>query len=104
MIKVTFPDGNVKEYEAGVTPVEVAKSISEGLARNVISATADGTTSSMNSIRLVIRVYKALLHTRRKKHNTRHQEQHQTTFSQCFFHFLYMILVFYLGFYFEGQN
>ncbi|MBR4401934.1 MAG: threonine--tRNA ligase [Flavobacteriales bacterium] len=44
MIKVTFPDGNVKEYEAGVTPVEVAKSISEGLARNVISATADGTT------------------------------------------------------------
>ncbi len=44
MIKVTFPDGNVKEYEAGVTPLEVAKSISEGLARNVISATADGTT------------------------------------------------------------
>ena len=44
MIKITFPDGNVKEYEAGVTPVEVAKSISEGLARNVISATADGTT------------------------------------------------------------
>lgn len=44
MIKITFPDGNVKEYEAGVTPIEVAKSISEGLARNVISATADGTT------------------------------------------------------------
>ncbi|MBO4961505.1 MAG: threonine--tRNA ligase [Flavobacteriales bacterium] len=44
MIKVTFPDGNVKEYEEGITPLEVAKSISEGLARNVISATADGTT------------------------------------------------------------
>ena len=44
MIKVTFPDGNVKEYEEGITPLEVAISISEGLARNVISATADGTT------------------------------------------------------------
>ena len=44
MIKVAFPDGNVKEYEEGITPLEVAKSISEGLARNVISATADGTT------------------------------------------------------------
>jgi threonyl-tRNA synthetase len=37
-IKITLPDGSVKEYPKGITPYEVAKSISEGLARNVISA------------------------------------------------------------------
>ena len=41
MIKVTFPDGNVKEFEAGVTPIQIAESISEGLARNVIAATVN---------------------------------------------------------------
>jgi len=38
MIAITLPDGSVKQYEDGTTPMEVAKSISEGLARNVISA------------------------------------------------------------------
>ena len=38
MIKVTLPDGAVKEVSKGSTPFEVARSISEGLARNVISA------------------------------------------------------------------
>lgn len=38
MIKITLPDGSIKEFENGTTPMEVAKSISEGLARNVISA------------------------------------------------------------------
>ena len=38
MIKITLPDGSIKEFAKGVTPMEVAKSISEGLARNVISA------------------------------------------------------------------
>ncbi|WP_288243320.1 TGS domain-containing protein, partial [uncultured Chryseobacterium sp.] len=33
MIKITLPDNSVKEFEAGVTPLDVAKSISEGLAR-----------------------------------------------------------------------
>ena len=37
-IKITLPDGSVKEYPSGITPYEVAKDISEGLARNVISA------------------------------------------------------------------
>ena len=37
-IKITLPDGSVKEYPGGVTPYDVAKDISEGLARNVISA------------------------------------------------------------------
>lgn len=38
MINITLPDGTVKEYQKGTTPMEVAMSISEGLARNVISA------------------------------------------------------------------
>ncbi len=38
MIKVTLPDGAVKEVSKGTTPFEVAQSISEGLARNIISA------------------------------------------------------------------
>ena len=44
MIEITFPDGSVKEYPKGVTPYEVARSISEGLARNVLSASAGGKT------------------------------------------------------------
>ena len=44
MIKVTLPDGAVKEYEKGITPIQVAQSISEGLARNVISAQVNGKT------------------------------------------------------------
>ncbi|MEY2670779.1 MAG: hypothetical protein RLZZ577_1095, partial [Bacteroidota bacterium] len=44
MIKITLPDGSVKEFAAGITPMDVAKSISEGLARNVISASFNGTT------------------------------------------------------------
>ncbi|WP_299333874.1 threonine--tRNA ligase [uncultured Psychroserpens sp.] len=38
MIDITLPDGSIKTFEAGTTPMEVAKSISEGFARNVISA------------------------------------------------------------------
>ncbi len=38
MIKITLPDGTVKEYDKGSTPMDVAMSISEGLARKVISA------------------------------------------------------------------
>jgi len=39
MIAITLPDGSIKNFEPGVTPFDVAMSISEGLARNVISAT-----------------------------------------------------------------
>lgn len=38
MINITLPDGSVRAYEKGITPFQVALSISEGLARNVISA------------------------------------------------------------------
>ncbi|MCG8748479.1 threonine--tRNA ligase [Tenacibaculum finnmarkense] len=44
MIKITLPDGTVKEFEVNSTPMDVAKSISEGFARNVISANFNGTT------------------------------------------------------------
>ncbi|MGC6430257.1 MAG: threonine--tRNA ligase [Jejuia sp.] len=44
MIHITLPDGSVKAFEENVTPMDVAKSISEGLARNVISASFNGTT------------------------------------------------------------
>ena len=41
MVKITFPDGNQRDFNRGVTPLEIAKSISEGLARNTISALVD---------------------------------------------------------------
>lgn len=44
MIHITLPDGSVKSFESGVTPMDVAKSISEGLARNVISAKFNNAT------------------------------------------------------------
>lgn len=42
MINITFPDGNVREYEAGTTAMEIAKSISHGLAKKVLSAKVNG--------------------------------------------------------------
>ncbi|TAH39212.1 MAG: threonine--tRNA ligase [Bacteroidetes bacterium] len=42
MIKITFPDKNVREYPQGTTAHEIAKSISEGLARNVYAAKVNG--------------------------------------------------------------
>lgn len=44
MIAITLPDGSVKKFEAGVSPMDVALSISEGLARNVISASFNDVT------------------------------------------------------------
>jgi threonyl-tRNA synthetase len=42
MIKITFPDGQVREFEKGITPYQVALQISEGLARNVLAANLNG--------------------------------------------------------------
>lgn len=42
MIKITLPDGSIREYESGITPMQIASSISDGLARNVLSAKVDG--------------------------------------------------------------
>lgn len=44
MIKITFPDGSVREYEKGVTGLEVASSISSRLAQEVLAASIDGET------------------------------------------------------------
>jgi D-alanyl-D-alanine carboxypeptidase/D-alanyl-D-alanine-endopeptidase (penicillin-binding protein 4) len=38
MIKITLPDGSVREYEKGTSSLQIAQSISEGLARNVLAA------------------------------------------------------------------
>ncbi len=42
MIKITLPDGSIREYDSAVTAMQVAQSISEGLARNVLSAKVNG--------------------------------------------------------------
>lgn len=42
MINISFPDGAVREYEAGVSALDIAKSISEGLARKVLAASVNG--------------------------------------------------------------
>lgn len=44
MINITLPDGSVRQYEHGVTSMDVALSISEGLARNVLAASVNGET------------------------------------------------------------
>jgi threonyl-tRNA synthetase len=44
MIKITLPDGSIKEFTVNSTPFDIAKSISDGLARNIISASFNGTT------------------------------------------------------------
>jgi len=44
MINITFPDGSVRQYEEGITASEIAKSISEGLARKVLAANVNGET------------------------------------------------------------
>ena len=48
MITVTFPDGNQRSYEPGTTAMDVAKSISHGLARNILSGSYDGQTIELN--------------------------------------------------------
>ena len=37
MIEITFPDGAVKEYKKGISPIEIARSISNSLAKNLLS-------------------------------------------------------------------
>lgn len=44
MVKITFPDGTVREYEKGVTGLEIARSISQRLAQEVLAASVDGET------------------------------------------------------------
>lgn len=48
MIKITFPDGSVREYEQGVTGLQIAESISPALARDVVSCGVNGETIELN--------------------------------------------------------
>ena len=48
MVKITFPDGSVREYEAGVTGLQIAESISPALARDVVSCGVNGETTELN--------------------------------------------------------
>ena len=42
MIKITLPDGSIRDYESGTSSLQIAQSISEGLARNVLAAKVNG--------------------------------------------------------------
>lgn len=48
MVKITFPDGSVRDYEQGVTGLQIAESISPALARNVVSCGVNGETVELN--------------------------------------------------------
>lgn len=48
MVKITFLDGSVREYEQGVTGLQIAESISPALARNVVSCGVNGVTTELN--------------------------------------------------------
>ena len=48
MIKITFPDGSVREYEAGVNGLQIAESISQRLAQDVIACGVNGETTELN--------------------------------------------------------
>ena len=48
MFNITFPDGSVREYEQGVTGLQIAESISPALARNVVSCGVNGETVELN--------------------------------------------------------
>ncbi|MDO4196588.1 MAG: threonine--tRNA ligase, partial [Prevotellaceae bacterium] len=48
MINITFPDGSVREFEQGVTGLQIAESISPALARNVVSCAVNGETVELN--------------------------------------------------------
>ncbi|MDA9121131.1 threonine--tRNA ligase [Flavobacteriales bacterium] len=65
MITITLPDGAQKQYESGVTPMDVAMSISEGLARNVISASVNGT--KVETVTPITEDAKVILYTWRDK-------------------------------------
>ena len=50
MIQITFPDNSVKEFTEGVTPIDIAHSISSQLARDIVAATVNGNQWDDNNI------------------------------------------------------
>jgi threonyl-tRNA synthetase len=47
MIKITFPDGSVKEFSSGISSIEIARQLSPGLAREVLAATVNGSVMDL---------------------------------------------------------
>ncbi|OQW98631.1 MAG: hypothetical protein BWK74_04135, partial [Desulfobacteraceae bacterium A6] len=50
MINITLPDGNIKSFEKAPTGLDVAKSISEGLARNCVAMDLDGKLVDLDTV------------------------------------------------------
>lgn len=48
MIKITFPDGSIREYEAGINALQVAESISPRLAKEILACGVNGETKELN--------------------------------------------------------
>ena len=49
MLDIKFPDGSVKQFENGITPFEIAKSISNSLAKSILSASFNETTIELST-------------------------------------------------------
>ena len=54
MIKITFPDGSVREYAEGTTAYQIAESISPRLAADSLAASVNGATTDMTVYQLVV--------------------------------------------------
>ena len=50
MIKITFPDGSVREYNEGVTGLQIAESISSRLAQDVLACGVNGDTIDLRTV------------------------------------------------------
>ncbi|MEG2247102.1 MAG: TGS domain-containing protein, partial [Peptostreptococcaceae bacterium] len=50
MIKITLKDGSVREFENEISVIDIAKSISEGLARSIVAASVNGEVVGLNHI------------------------------------------------------
>ena len=48
MIKITFPDASVREYESGITPLQIAESISSRLAQDILCASVNDQIVELN--------------------------------------------------------
>ncbi|MDR2836546.1 MAG: threonine--tRNA ligase [Bacteroidales bacterium] len=48
MIKITFPDGNIKEYEIGITGLQIAESVSHQLSKEIVAITINGIVNELN--------------------------------------------------------
>ncbi|MFA6873582.1 MAG: TGS domain-containing protein, partial [Bacteroidaceae bacterium] len=48
MIKITFPDGSIREYNEGITGLQIAESISSRLAKEVLSCSINNETVELN--------------------------------------------------------